>query len=548
MTLCRDPPRNVSSPRVPKAELMPPNTMPFREPLPTPNAAPLGNPLLTPNAAHLSDPAIPGVAPLAGSKGSLTPPVSLHTLRKTNHDNITALDLPTLGPLRGSEEALRGSKVKDMGQPMAKLPPRNVTVGRSAGSNMMGLLTQMYKSEAPPLPPRSQSVQYEDIPSQIKTSKCVGGGGGGGNGDRDGGGDRDGSGGGGGDRDGSGGVDSSLKKLPPVSFTAASPVAALSDIVRWYGSAFPIDLHVHSGLSTSKRTPEHEFLRVNSLSHAAVLRAESFDGWGFDIPFNTDLRLALLYDPDNDRQAAVQGYQFVGIACTLYLVPRPKLLSVVGAWSSPSVCLTDGEVIAPGDGPSPKRGGFVRVYSLTDKVTKEVPWDCPASFSTRALPLCLSVPDIVAYVPHPFPSKACVLKHDMGPKCYPSNVVLLKGVGIAPVLRCTPMSQVVANGDDGGNNLRVPTVFHLPIKLPGLKVVVIDMQASGGLSSRVAWGPEVDWGSASVHEEDCEPAERTGDCVVKGKVRSVAAFCYLVTWRWEGGGDRRGRVERGEGG
>ena len=467
-----------------------------------------------------------------------------------------------MGPFRGSEETLRRSKVKDMGGPMAKLPPRSVTVGKTAGSKIMGLL---YKTEAPPLPPRSQSVQYEDIPSQIKT--CGGGSGGGG-------GDRDGGGGDGGDRDGSGGVDSSLKRLPPVSFAAASPVAALSDIVRWYGSVFPIDLHVHSGLSTSKRTPEHEFLRVNNLSHAPVLRAESFDGWGFDIPFNTDLRLALLYDPDNDRQAAVQGYQFVGIACTLSLVPRPKLLSVVGAWSSTSVCLTDGEVIAPGDGSSPKRGGFVRVYSLTDKVTKELPWDCPASFSTRALPLCLSVPDIVAYVPCPFPSKACVLKHDMGPKCYPSNVVLLKGLGIAPVLRCTPMSQVVASGDNGGNNLRVPTVFHLPIKLPGLKVVVIDTQVSGGPGSRVAWGPEVDWGSASVHEEDCEPAERTGDCepaertgdcepaertgdcepaertgdyVVKGKVRSVAAFCYLVTWRWEGG-ERRGRVKRGEGG
>ena len=84
---------------------------------------------------------------------------------------------------------------------------------------------------------------------------------------------------------------------------------------------------------------------------------------------------------------------------------------------------------------------------------------------------------------------------------------------------------MVADGDVG-----VATVFHLPLKLPGLKVVVIETQTDGGPGPVGVWGPGVDWSRATVcaeeWSEDLPSYERIGDFKVKGKVSSDAFYYH----------------------
>ena len=416
------------------------------------------------------------------------------------HDDFKALNLTTPTPLLNVPTGSgQWAKVEGKSQIVS---PKSATVGRAAGTVLLNQMTWSDSKVAPPLPPRSSLAQHKGDPNLTRSSRSNVG------------------------LDRGDCADGGVPKKPlppPPPFVAASPICTLDEIVRYYSQSFPIDVRVHSGIGISKRTPDLEYLRLHDLTQSRVLEAVSPGGRSFNIPVVTDTRLALLHNPHADTQAAVQGYEYEGVAPLLALVPRPKLLAVTRAWSNPKVVLTEGEIVAPCGGSShDEEGASIRVYSVTMKVYKVLPPSCLASFTTKALALCLPISDIVGYVPHPFPSQACILKWDNGPKCYPANVVLIKGVGIAPVLRCTSAGPVVAGGGDhddgscnlsdgdGNNTCRSPGVFHIPVDLPGLKVVVVE---------RVESGDPAGGENATKHEDRTgDSSEWSGDLEVQSKI------------------------------
>ncbi|KAL5506742.1 hypothetical protein EMCRGX_G008478 [Ephydatia muelleri] len=252
---------------------------------------------------------------------------------------------------------------------------------------------------------------------------------------------------------------------------AKSVNRSLYEIADIYFGKFPVDVRVSAGLR--RKTPLTELLTVEQALCPEVVTC-SYNRQCFSIPLSVDLKFSVLWDEgEKDDVEILAGKEFTVDSLLQCHGNGPKVVSAKQDWEKDGVRVEAGEVLvvkkaaSKTDTPS-----ALKVFSLITRAEKTLPLDCSALFTNRAQCISLHLPDIVAYVPDLFPCRACILKHDFGPKCYPVYIVTLERLSRAPVLRLT--STLQATNSTGAAQ---PIAFNVPVDLPGVEVAVVKVGA-----------------------------------------------------------------------
>ena len=241
---------------------------------------------------------------------------------------------------------------------------------------------------------------------------------------------------------------------------------SLGEIAEIYSAKFPVTVRVFAGLR--RKTPLNEFLTIEQASCSDVITC-SHNAQQFSIPLSVDLKFSVLWDEGGkDDVEILAGKEFTVDSLLRCHGNGPKVVSAMQDWERDGVSVDAGEVLvvkkaaSKVDAPSE-----LKVFSLTTRAEKTLPLaNCPVLFTNRAQCISLHLPDIVAYVPELFPCRACILRHDFGPKCYPTYIVALERLTRARVLKFTSTQQ--AMNPSGAQ----PTAFIVPVDLPGVEVEV----------------------------------------------------------------------------
>ena len=252
---------------------------------------------------------------------------------------------------------------------------------------------------------------------------------------------------------------------------AKSVNRSLYEIADIYFGKFPVDVRVSAGLR--RKTPLTELLTVEQALCPEVVTC-SYNRQCFSIPLSVDLKFSVLWDEgEKDDVEILAGKEFTVDSLLQCHGNGPKVVSAKQDWEKDGVRVEAGEVLvvkkaaSKTDTPS-----ALKVFSLITRAEKTLPLDCSALFTNRAQCISLHLPDIVAYVPDLFPCRACILKHDFGPKCYPVYIVTLERLSRTPVLRLT--STLQATNSTGAAQ---PIAFNVPVDLPGVEVAVVKVGA-----------------------------------------------------------------------
>ena len=212
--------------------------------------------------------------------------------------------------------------------------------------------------------------------------------------------------------------------------TSSSPDAiALSEFTQRFSDSLPAEITVVEGANTSPvALNDKDVLKVHRIKEQSMVLARANENQQYLIPFNAAIEFCVLYDPENNISKALKGYSFEKGSDLMSAEIRPKLVCARSSWvdkDTNRVVVSNREVFVVKGASTGKDGKkTIKVYSITKHVTKELPEDCVASFSTKPSLLPLYLAEIMEYVKDPFPCKA--LLHDEGLMVPPHFLSLIR--------------------------------------------------------------------------------------------------------------------------
>ena len=245
-------------------------------------------------------------------------------------------------------------------------------------------------------------------------------------------------------------------------------------LLSLYADALPITV-----LSVGSALPKNTVLTLHHTKRVHVVTVETLGGDLYDIPLNTSLLFALLYNPTNNIQTAMQGFVFPSIASILRASPRPKLVCSKSAWSDGKVSIVENELLILGREMQKAGTEGIVAFSLSSKSSKLIPSKCQCLFTTGTSDVCLPLPEITAYIPNVFPALMCILDHNTPTF---SKIVTLKGESIAPSIVAEQLpgpeedtiaeSLIVSASSTSIHKLQSPMCL-IPYNLPQQEVIIV---------------------------------------------------------------------------
>ena len=192
----------------------------------------------------------------------------------------------------------------------------------------------------------------------------------------------------------------------------------LAQFVQSYSDLLPAEIMVVEGANTPPvALSDKDILKVDRFKEHLIVLARGNNNQQYLIPFNAAIEFCVLYDPESNTSKALSGYTFEKVSDIISAEVKPKLVCARSSWEDSrtgTVVVTNREVFAVGRKvlSARRQRKSIKMYSITKHVTKELPEDCVAHFSTKPSLLPLYLAEIMEYVKSPFPCKAVL--HDEG--------------------------------------------------------------------------------------------------------------------------------------
>ena len=247
----------------------------------------------------------------------------------------------------------------------------------------------------------------------------------------------------------------------PGYHTASKPLS-LKLFISLYFSRLPVSIHICTNASL---VPGSEYLDVIALENKQVVLAEDSARKQVDIPLVSTENFSLLYYPAESEgfQDPVQGSTFNSVSDLLKLKNAPKVIRVTRSWSD-EVAENEILIVRSTLLREDAQKGFL-AFSVSSQSEKFISKSCQAYYSTAAALLGMPMLELIQHVPAFLPCRVCRVRWSgETPKCYPNDIITLKEVFTAPVLRCVPIGQRRSSTS--------PSV-HIPISACGVEVVVL---------------------------------------------------------------------------
>ena len=254
--------------------------------------------------------------------------------------------------------------------------------------------------------------------------------------------------------------------LPDVSLAPIilSEPQMLPEFVEAHAKSFPLTALVTSGCQSDDGDvviKSNMILHIHSLHTTPVILAMNENRLIPPIPLTTETSFSVVYNPNNDKKKAMQGFVFSDVSSLLSLPHPPKVVCVTKEWAGDSTTISKGEILVinkrfmPG---SHVVAGIV-TFSISKMVEKFLPEECDGYFSTTPKLIQMSLENIFAYISIPFPSEVYtqqLLEHLI------SGFLYLTG--------CDIVQYMVYSSNEGERESG-----QLPVDLPGVKLCLITL-------------------------------------------------------------------------
>ena len=236
----------------------------------------------------------------------------------------------------------------------------------------------------------------------------------------------------------------------------------LPEFVKAHAKSFPLTALVTSGYQSDDGDVvinSNKILYIHSLHTTPVILAMNENRPIPPIPLTTETPFSVVYNPNNDRKKAMQGFVFSDVSSLLSLAHPPKVVCVTKEWTGDSTTISKGEILVINKRfvPGPHVVAGIVTFSISKMVEKFLPEECDGLFSTTPKLIQMSLENIFAYISNPFPSEVYtqqLLEHLI------SGFLYLTGCDIIQYLIYSSNEGEMESG-------------QLPVHLPGVKLCLI---------------------------------------------------------------------------
>ena len=187
---------------------------------------------------------------------------------------------------------------------------------------------------------------------------------------------------------------------------------SLPDFLKKHYQDIPLRIRVCKGFCSCNEElsiSDGDQFNVHLLKYTITIAIEYENGSRCNVPLNSTIAFALLYNPHNDISKAMAGYKFDKVSDVLRMSSLPPLL-----WSrrghqgsSPDSSISANELLIVRTACSKLLGKqSLKVYSLTANKDKVLSSNCVGHFSTKPRYVSLYLAEIHSHMPDVFPCKA----------------------------------------------------------------------------------------------------------------------------------------------
>ncbi len=175
---------------------------------------------------------------------------------------------------------------------------------------------------------------------------------------------------------------------------------------------FPTRIRVCKGFCGSDEESslsDGDQFNVHFIKYTTIIAIEYENGSRFNVPLNSAIPFAILYNPHNNIDEAMTGYKFEKVSDVLQMATLPTLLwsrkGYQGSTSDSSISANELLIVRKVRNKILGKQSL-KVFSLTTGKDKILSSNCAGNFSTKPRDVCLYLPEILKHMPDCFPCKA----------------------------------------------------------------------------------------------------------------------------------------------
>ena len=270
--------------------------------------------------------------------------------------------------------------------------------------------------------------------------------------------------------------------IPPV--VNREKANSLREVVQKYSNSFPIRIRVLQGYCSEDsevNISTDDMYNIHFVKHTQVVTIRDEDGVTYSLPLESAMKFGLIYNPSSNLDEALSGYEFERVSNIVAASILPKIVRTTKSVrnSDDKSALEEGEllVIQHVHKTILKGRKGLKVFSLLTKSEKILPDDCCGHFSTKPSLVQLHLPEIVQYIPSPFPSLA-VMYSTSGSTM---QLHTLPGTQSRVITMCgnnSETSLVASPAVEEGQEIEKQILFDLPLNddISDLEVEVVQSQ------------------------------------------------------------------------
>ena len=293
---------------------------------------------------------------------------------------------------------------------------------------------------------------------------------------------------------------------------------SLREALKKYEHHFPLRLKIMQGYCSEDS--EHnlstdDVYDIHFAKQTRVITLRDNDGFTHRIPLASAMKFGLVYNPNNNYDEALAGYEFEKCSDIMAMESMPRIVCATTSIESAEQkhSIAQNEVIVVKSVQKPKLRGkkCLKVFSLLTNTEKVLPEECTGNFTTKPSLIRLHMPQIVQCFSNPFPTQAVLYVNANCPDLAEKLHVPLSGV--ITLCDCTTETSLVASPvvDENPDENLQQINLHLSNEMKQLEVQVI------------SW--KEDCGSCTIYD-DTIPVRRieTSPCINVADLHDDAIF------------------------
>ena len=259
-----------------------------------------------------------------------------------------------------------------------------------------------------------------------------------------------------------------MKQSPSLrSFSSPSEELQLSEFIKRYSSRLPTVVKVAKGfygVSDQTAITTGDKFVLHFTKNTKVMIAVGEDGRSsFSFPLNSSIQFGLIFNPNNNLEAAKKGLFFTTIAeiCAMKILPKVICATKAYHGNNAESSVGTNEILIVLSSKSTLGKKQLKVHSVTMNKRKTLPENTAGHFSTAPWDIRMTLQEIRQYVSCPFPCKAVICPSN---DLYSNSLTEISNT-VVTLNKVNTEASVIATGYSEEDDIENAEIIEMPVDL-----------------------------------------------------------------------------------